>query len=482
MIWPTKRGTATPSGAPAGATGITIIPPKPAEAEAPAEPPPTKPVAATRPAVADTLRLDRYTDLKVTLHQKLIERINLAALETMSREQVGRDIGDIVSDMLKEINHALNLTERRQLVEDILDELLGLGPLEPLLKDPTISDIMVNSATMVFIERRGKIEEVGTRFANDAHLLRIIGKMVSRVGRRVDESSPMVDARLADGSRINAIIPPLALDGPVLSIRKFSKVPIDMDKLVGLGSMPAECAEVLRGVVASRRNVLIAGGTGSGKTTMLNAMSASIDSHERVVTIEDSAELQLQQRHVVRLETRPANIEGRGEVNQRDLVKNALRMRPDRVILGEIRSGEAFDMLQAMNTGHDGSMTTVHANTPRDALSRVEQMIGMSGIDISPKSARAQIASAIHVVLQLERLSDGRRKLTSIAEVTGMEGEIILMQEIFKFVREGLGPNGEVLGEMRPMGIRPKFMEVLNARGINLPSSLFDPYRQKPPS
>jgi pilus assembly protein CpaF len=297
-----------------------------------------------------------------------------------------------------------------------------------LLKDPTISDIMVNSATMVFIERRGKIEEVGTRFANDAHLLRIIGKMVSRVGRRVDESSPMVDARLADGSRINAIIPPLALDGPVLSIRKFSKVPIDMDKLVGLGSMPPECAEVLRGVVASRRNVLIAGGTGSGKTTMLNAMSASIEPHERVVTIEDSAELQLQQRHVVRLETRPANIEGRGEVNQRDLVKNALRMRPDRVILGEIRSGEAFDMLQAMNTGHDGSMTTVHANTPRDALSRVEQMIGMSGIDISPKSARAQIASAIHVVLQLERLSDGRRKLTSIAEVTGMEGEIILMQ------------------------------------------------------
>ncbi len=482
MIWPTKRGTTTPSGAPAGASGITTMPQKPVEA-APAEPPPPpKPAAPTRPAALDTQRLDRYTDLKVTLHQKLIERINLAALETMSREQVGRDIGDIVTDMLKEINHALNLTERRQLVEDILDELLGLGPLEPLLKDPTISDIMVNSATMVFIERRGKIEEVGTRFANDAHLLRIIGKMVSRVGRRVDESSPMVDARLADGSRINAIIPPLALDGPVLSIRKFSKVPIDMDKLVGLGSMPAECAEVLRGVVASRRNVLIAGGTGSGKTTMLNAMSASIDSHERVVTIEDSAELQLQQRHVVRLETRPANIEGRGEVNQRDLVKNALRMRPDRVILGEIRSGEAFDMLQAMNTGHDGSMTTVHANTPRDALSRVEQMIGMSGIDISPKSARAQIASAIHVVLQLERLSDGRRKLTSIAEVTGMEGEIILMQEIFKFVREGLGPNGEVLGEMRPMGIRPKFMEVLNARGIHLPSSLFDPYRPKTPA
>ncbi|WP_426169808.1 CpaF family protein [Sandarakinorhabdus sp. DWP1-3-1] len=477
MIWPTKRGTPAAAGV-SDTTTTAAPPPKPAAAP---EPTPVAKAPPPKPAAIDAQRLDRYTELKVTLHQKLIERINLAALETMSREQVGRDIGDIVTDMLKEINHALNMTERRQLVEDILDELLGLGPLEPLLKDPTISDIMVNSATMVFIERRGKIEEVGTRFANDAHLLRIIGKMVSRVGRRVDESSPMVDARLADGSRINAIIPPLALDGPVLSIRKFSKTPIDMDKLVGLGSMPAECAEVLRGVVASRRNVLIAGGTGSGKTTMLNAMSASIEEHERVVTIEDSAELQLQQRHVVRLETRPANIEGRGEVNQRDLVKNALRMRPDRVILGEIRSGEAFDMLQAMNTGHDGSMTTVHANTPRDALSRVEQMIGMSGIDISPKSARAQIASAIHVVLQLERLSDGRRKLTSIAEVTGMEGEIILMQEIFKFVREGLGPNGEVLGEMRAMGIRPKFMEVLNARGIHLPSSLFDPYRAKTP-
>ena len=472
MIWPTRRTQEAI---------VSTLPAKPAEAvaETLATAKPAAPVPNKAAAAADSQRLDRYTELKVTLHQKLIERINLSALETMTREQVGRDIGDIVTDMLKEINHALNLTERRQLVEDILDELLGLGPLEPLLKDPTISDIMVNSASMVFIERRGRIEEVGTRFANDAHLLRIIGKIVSRVGRRVDESSPMVDARLADGSRINAIIPPLALDGPVLSIRKFSKTPIDMDKLVGLGSMPPECAEVLRGVVASRRNVLIAGGTGSGKTTMLNAMSAAIESHERVVTIEDSAELQLQQRHVVRLETRPANIEGRGEVNQRDLVKNALRMRPDRIILGEIRSGEAFDMLQAMNTGHDGSMTTVHANTPRDALSRVEQMIGMSGIDISPKSARSQIASAIHVVLQLERLSDGRRKLTSIAEVTGMEGEIILMQEIFKFVREGIGPNGEVLGEMRPMGIRPRFMEELNARGINLPSSLFDPYRAK---
>ena len=469
MIWPTRKNAAATLAPPAAAVA----------AVAPAATEPTARAKTAAPAVIDTKRLDQYTDLKVALHQKLIERINLSALETMTREQVGRDIGDIVQEMLKEVNHALNLTERRQLVEDILDELLGLGPLEPLLKDPTISDIMVNSASMVFIERRGRIEEVGTRFANDAHLLRIIGKIVSNVGRRVDESSPMVDARLPDGSRVNAIIPPLALDGPCMSIRKFSKTPIDMDRLVSYGSMPPECAEVLRGVVASRRNVLISGGTGSGKTTMLNAMSASIEADERVVTIEDSAELQLQQRHVVRLETRPANIEGRGEVNQRDLVKNALRMRPDRIILGEIRSGEAFDMLQAMNTGHDGSMTTVHANTPRDALSRVEQMIGMSGIDISPKSARSQIASAIHVVLQLERLSDGTRRLTSIAEVTGMEGEVVLMQEIFKFVREGVDENGKVLGEMRAMGIRPKFMEVLNARGITLPASLFDPYRRQ---
>jgi len=418
------------------------------------------------------------TEMKVDLHQKLIERINLSALETMSREQVGREIGDIVADMLKEVNHALNLAERKQLTEDILDELLGLGPLEPLLKDPSISDIMVNTASLVFVERRGRIEETRVRFADERHLLRIIGKIVSGVGRRIDESSPMVDARLPDGSRINAIIPPLAVDGAILSIRKFSKTPIDMDKLVSFGSMPPDAAMVLRGVVESRRNVLISGGTGSGKTTMLNAMSASIDGSERIVTIEDSAELQLQQRHVVRLETRPANVEGRGEVAQRELVKNALWMRLFLIILGEIRSGEAFDMLQAMNTGHDGSMTTVHANTARDALSRVEQMIGMSGIDISPKSAREQIASAIHVVLQLKRLSDGRRRLTSLAEVTGMEGEMILMQEIFRFERRGIDSAGLVIGELRPTGVRPKFMEVLSARGIEIDGRVFDPYRR----
>jgi pilus assembly protein CpaF len=462
MIFPTRRKAA----APAPELAVAAV----AEPAAPAPSPVVN--------IKDRRR-DDYTELKVTLHQNLIDRINLAALETMTREQMQRDIGDIVQEMLKENNQALNAAERRQLVEDILDELLGLGPLEPLLKDPTISDIMVNSATKVFVERRGRIEEVGTRFASDQHLLRIIGKIVSAVGRRVDESSPMVDARLPDGSRINAIIPPLALDGPCLSIRKFPPSRTSIDRLVEYGSLTADCATLLKAVVASRRNVVVSGGTGSGKTTMLNALSGSIGSHERVVTIEDSAELQLQQSHVVRLETRPANIEGRGEVTQRDLVKNALRMRPDRVILGEIRSGEAFDMLQAMNTGHDGSMTTLHANTPRDALSRLEQMIGMSGIDISPKSARAQIASAIQVVLQLERLQDGTRRVTSVAEITGMEGEIILMQEIFKFVREGIDAEGKVIGEMRPMGVRPKFMEVLKSRGYDLPSAMFDPFRRK---
>ncbi len=462
MIFPTRRKAA----APAPELAVAAV----AEPVAPAPSPVVN--------IKDRRR-DDYTELKVTLHQNLIDRINLAALETMTREQMQRDIGDIVQEMLKENNQALNAAERRQLVEDILDELLGLGPLEPLLKDPTISDIMVNSATKVFVERRGRIEEVGTRFASDQHLLRIIGKIVSAVGRRVDESSPMVDARLPDGSRINAIIPPLALDGPCLSIRKFPPSRTSIDKLVEYGSLTPDCATMLKAVVASRRNVVVSGGTGSGKTTMLNALSGSIGSHERVVTIEDSAELQLQQSHVVRLETRPANIEGRGEVTQRDLVKNALRMRPDRVILGEIRSGEAFDMLQAMNTGHDGSMTTLHANTPRDALSRLEQMIGMSGIDISPKSARAQIASAIQVVLQLERLQDGTRRVTSVAEITGMEGEIILMQEIFKFVREGVDAEGRVIGEMRPMGVRPKFMEVLKSRGYDLPSTMFDPFRRK---
>ena len=421
---------------------------------------------------------DAHTELKVQLHQSLIDLINLSALDKMSREQIEAEVGHIIHDELRKQNHALNQAERKQLVGDVLDELLGLGPLEPLLKDPTISDILVNGPANVFVERFGVLEHTPVRFKDEKHLIRIIQKIVSAVGRRVDESSPMVDARLADGSRVNAVVPPLALDGSLLSIRKFAKVPISMDKLVEIGSIPPQLAEVLKAIVGSRRNVLISGGTGSGKTTLLNAMSAYIDGRERIVTIEDSAELQLQQRHVVRLETRPANIEGKGEVTQRELVKNALRMRPDRIIVGEVRAGEAFDMLQAMNTGHEGSMTTVHANTPRDALSRIEQMIGMSGIDIPARSARAQIASAIHAVVQVGRLSDGRRKLMSVCELTGMEGDVITMQEIFRFRQTGVSNDGQVEGKFEATGIRPRFVDQFVSHGIKLPSSLFRPEAQ----
>ena len=415
---------------------------------------------------------DVHTDLKVELHQRLLDLINLSALDSMSREQIKDEVGEIVEEELAKQNHALNLAERRRLVDDVLDELLGLGPLEPLLKDATITDILVNGHDNVFVERFGSLEQSPVRFKDERHLLRIIQKIVSAVGRRVDESSPMVDARLADGSRVNAVVPPLAIDGSLLSIRKFAKVPISMARLVEIGSIPEPVSEVLRAIVASRRNVLISGGTGSGKTTLL---SAFIDNRERIVTIEDSAELQLQQEHVARLETRPANIEGRGEITQRELVKNALRMRPDRIIVGEVRAGEAFDMLQAMNTGHDGSMTTVHANTARDALSRVEQMIGMSGIDMPARSSRAQIASAINVVVQVARLSDGRRRLVSLAELTGMEGDVITMQEIFRFRQTGISADGGVIGRFEATGIRPRFLEQAVAYGQTLSSDLFRP-------
>lgn len=418
-----------------------------------------------------------YINLKVELHRRLLDLINLSALEKMTRPQIETEIGELIHEQLALQKHALNQEERKRLVADILDELLGLGPLEPLLQDPSITDILVNGHDIVFVERSGVLERVETRFKDERHLLRIIQKIVSAVGRRVDESSPFVDARLPDGSRVNAIVPPLAVDGSLLSIRKFAKIPISMAKLAEYGSVPPAIAEVLKGIVQARRNVLISGGTGSGKTTLLNAMSSFIDERERVVTIEDSAELQLQQTHVARLETRPPNIEGKGEIGQRDLVKNALRMRPDRIIVGEVRAGEAFDMLQAMNTGHDGSMTTVHANTARDALSRLEQMIGMSGIDISPRSARAQIASALHVVVQIGRLSDGRRRLLSLSEIVGMEGEVVTMQEIFRFKMMGRDENNVVIGHFEATGIRPKLMDELSAHGINLSPDLFRPDR-----
>lgn len=441
----------------------------------PKAPPSAKKQPKPVPVHESNAAADRLLLLKVTIHRELLDRINLSLLDKLPREQIESEISEIVRGLLAEGQHVLNSNERTAIVADVLDELLGLGPLEPLLKDQSITDILVNGFETVFVERKGLLERVSTRFQDERHLLRIIQKIVSAVGRRIDESSPFVDARLADGSRVNAIVAPLAIDGSLLSIRKFSKIPIHMERLIELDSVPREMAEVLSAVVRARRNILISGGTGSGKTTMLNALSSYIDERERIVTIEDSAELQLQQEHVARLETRPSNIEGKGEVTQRDLVKNALRMRPDRIIVGEVRAGEAFDMLQAMNTGHDGSMTTVHANSARDSLSRIEQMIGMSGIDISPRSARAQIASAIHVVLQVGRLADGRRRVLSLSEVTGMEGETISMQEIFRFKIAGRDDNGLVIGQFEATGIRPKFMGEVAAAGIQLSPELFRP-------
>lgn len=414
-------------------------------------------------------------NIKVDIHRELLERVNLALIERFSREELARELGPVIDEIIAERSLALNRYEKADLVDEILDELVGLGPLEPLLKDETISDILVNGSETVFVERRGILERAPTRFKDEKHLLRIIQKIVSAVGRRVDEASPFVDARLADGSRVNAIIAPLAIDGSLLSIRKFSKTPISMERMVEFESLTEEMATLLQAVVQGRLNIIISGGTGSGKTTMLNALSSYISGHERIVTIEDSAELQLQQDHVVRLETRPANIEGRGEVNQRDLVRNALRMRPDRIVLGECRSGEAFDMLQAMNTGHDGSMTTVHANTPRDALARIEQMVGMAGLEMSMRTIRAQIVSAINVVIQVGRLPDGRRKTLSISEVTGMEGEVISMQEIFRFRQSGRDSDGRVLGQFEATGVRPHFAGVLKSLGIHLDPELFRP-------
>jgi pilus assembly protein CpaF len=406
--------------------------------------------------------------LRLRIHERLLDLLNLSVLEKTPRESLRSEIRTVVGQLLQQEKRLLTPAQTEQLTEDVLDELLGLGPLEPLLKDETVNDILINTHNSVYVERHGKLEKTDVHFQDTRHLIRIINKIVAAVGRRVDESQPMVDARLADGSRVNAVIPPLAVDGPLVSIRKFATVPIHMGRLIELNSIAPEMAQLLQAIVKCRRNVLISGGTGSGKTTLLNALSAFIDNRERIVTIEDSAELQLQQPHVCRLETRPENIEGKGEVTQRDLVKNALRMRPDRIILGEVRGGEAFDMLQAMNTGHDGSMTTVHANTPRDALARVEQMIGMAGLDISPRSIRQQIASAINVVVQTERMEDGRRRITSVSEITGMEQDVISMQEIYRFRRRGVERDGSIRGEFETTGIRPQVMELIAARGIDV--------------
>src|SRR5215467_9534042 len=426
------------------------------------------------PATSDGTGQNSFQEMKARLHRTLINRMDLTKLSTLTPDQVHAEVSRLAEAVLAQEAMPLSVSERERLVSDVQHELFGLGPLEPLLADPTISDILVNAHSTIYVERRGKIEVTSVTFKDDEHLMRVIERIVSSVGRRIDESSPMVDARLQDGSRVNAIIPPLSIDGPVLSIRRFGSDPLKMSSLIEFKALTKDIADMLQMTVTARLNVLISGGTGAGKTTLLNSLSAFIPEDERIVTIEDSAELQLQQPHVVRLETRPPNIEGRGEITQRDLVRNALRMRPDRIVIGEVRGGEAIDMLQAMNTGHDGSLTTVHANTPRDALSRLETMIQMTGMRLSDRAMRQQVASAINLVVQVARLSDGSRRITSISEITGMEGETITMQEIFQYERTGVDKDGVVLGRFRPTGIRPRFAERLKASGLQLPRVFFE--------
>ncbi|HKC58022.1 MAG TPA: CpaF family protein [Vicinamibacterales bacterium] len=427
----------------------------------------------TRPQPQSPLRA-QYLDLRANVHRKLLNRLNLEALAQTDRARAESEIRALLTHLLAEEVTPLSLSEREGLFAEVLDDVFGLGPLEPLLRDTTVSDILVNTYKHVFVERGGRLERVTATFQDDRHLLRVIDRIVSRIGRRVDDSSPMVDARLEDGSRVNAIIPPLAVDGPLLSIRRFPAERLKAEDLVTLNALTAPMLEFLSHCVRARMNCLISGGTGAGKTTLLNVLSSFIGDHERVVTIEDAAELQLRQEHVARLETRPPNVEGKGAIRQRELVINALRMRPDRIVVGEVRGAEALDMLQAMNTGHDGSLTTVHANTPRDALSRIETMIAMGAVNLPEKAMRQQITSAIQLVLQQTRLSDGTRKVTSVSEIVGMEGDTITMQEIFVFEKLGINHEGKVIGRFRATGVRPKVCERLKAAGIVLPGSMFE--------
>jgi pilus assembly protein CpaF len=422
---------------------------------------------------------DEYFDLKSRVHDRLLDIIDLSVIDKLERDELEFQIRQVVERILKEESYTLplNLKEREKIFTEILDEVLGYGPLEPLLKDHTVSDILVNTYKDIYVERAGKIEATDSRFKDDDHLMRIIDKIVSSVGRRIDESSPMVDARLPDGSRVNAIIPPLALDGPILSIRRFAVNPLELDDLIRFNTLTPDISELLKGIVKARLNVIISGGTGSGKTTLLNVLSRFIPGDERIITIEDAAELQMKQDHIVRLETRPPNIEGKGEVVQRDLVRNSLRMRPDRIIVGEVRGKEAFDMLQAMNTGHDGSLTTIHANSARDALMRLETMVAMANMDIPSEFLRTFIASAINVIIQVSRMVDGRRKLISLQEITGMEGNVITMQEIFSFHQTRLDANKRVKGIFKFQGVRPKFIEKFKISGIDVSPEMFDPNR-----
>ncbi|MFP5305206.1 MAG: CpaF family protein [Gammaproteobacteria bacterium] len=441
---------------------------------------PAAAVGAAGPSPAGAPRTDKVsaeTTWKHRVHEHLLKVMDLSAIDRSDEQLARTQIRDMAQQVMNEEQVPLPAQARQRIAVQIEDEILGLGPLEPLLTDPAVSDILVNGYRDVYVERKGILEHTEISFRDDEHLRSIIDRIVARVGRRIDESSPMVDARLADGSRVNAIIPPLALDGPLLSIRRFTVRRLSMEELVALGTLTPDIAHLLASIVKARLNVLISGGTGSGKTTLLNVLSGFIPPQERILTIEDSAELQLQQPHVGRMETRPPNVEGRGEVSQRDLVRNALRMRPDRIIVGEVRGAEALDMLQAMNTGHDGSLTTIHANTPRDALSRIENMVAMTGLELPAVSVRAQIASAIQVVIQIERMEDGKRRLVSIQEIQGMEGDVITMAEIFRFRRRGLDRHGQVLGQFEASGTVPRFHQRFAQRGLQLDASIYDPDR-----
>jgi pilus assembly protein CpaF len=477
-----RQGPSAASPAGATATAAAPAPPPAQAAPAPATAkgaPVRLEIAASEPrprARRPEPRDEKYQELKSRVHHKLFDVLDLSKAEAMSEEKNGDEVVAATQRILAEEGIALTKDERQRLLRDIRDEVFGLGPIEPLLRDKTVCDILVNAHDQVYVERAGRMEhEPGIRFRDDAHLMRIIERIVSKVGRRIDESNPMVDARLEDGSRVNAIIPPLALDGPAVSIRRFAADTLDHNDLIRFGSLTEELALTLQAAVRLRLNVLVSGGTGSGKTTLLNILSSFIPSTERIITIEDSAELQLRQTHVVRLETRPSNLEGEGAVTQRELLVNTLRMRPDRIVVGECRAGEALDMLQAMNTGHDGSLTTVHANSPRDALSRLETMVAMSGLELPKAAVRSQIASAIDLVIQQQRMADGSRRVTSLQEVVGMEGDVITMQEIFTLERHGVSEEGKVLADLVPTGIRPRFVEKLSHEGLALPEEIFKP-------
>jgi len=461
----TKRVAASPASAPA-------------TTEAPEQPHVVEVLTSTAPAQAIKAKASPGVDYyatKVKLHQKLLTRIDLKSIESLTAVQLRNELGVLLVSLIEEDALPLNDQERARLVTDLKNEIMGLGPLEPLLADPTISEIMVNGYQNVYVEKSGCIQITNIRFNDDAHLMKIIDKIVSRVGRRIDESCPMADARLPDGARVNAIIPPLALDGPVLTIRRFSVVPLQMYDLIQKNTLTPAMAELLSALVKVKCNIIISGGTGTGKTTLLNILSDFIPTYERIVTIEDTAELQLQQDHVIRLETRPPNIEGKGEITMRALVKNSLRMRPDRIVMGEVRSAEVIDMLQAMNTGHEGSLTTIHANTPRDALGRLENLVGMGGISLPSKALRQLISSSVHFIVQATRMNDGSRKITSIQEIIGMEGDIITTQEIFSYKRTGTNPDGAVQGVFRATGVRPRVFEKIRAYGISLSDGIFDP-------